>query len=125
MPGLARRLAWLGLLLLLTLASLGYAVISGSFDVDAATVWQALFGHEDGGAASVVRELRLPRALAGFVTGALLALAGALMQVLLRNPLADPYGAIVDILIQRFMLRKRMYLFVLYVVGGKYIREFI
>src|SRR4051812_48271609 len=35
--------------------------------------------------------LRVPRALAGFGGGGLLALAGALMQVLLRNPLADPY----------------------------------
>jgi iron complex transport system permease protein len=39
----------------------------------------------------VVIELRLPRAIAGFACGGLLALAGALMQVLLRNPLADPY----------------------------------
>jgi iron complex transport system permease protein len=42
-------------------------------------------------AAEVVRQLRLPRALAAFACGGLLALAGALMQVLLRNPLADPY----------------------------------
>ena len=39
----------------------------------------------------IVRSLRLPRALAGFGCGALLALAGALLQVLLRNPLAEPY----------------------------------
>ncbi len=39
----------------------------------------------------LVRSLRLPRALAGFGCGALLALAGALLQVLLRNPLAEPY----------------------------------
>jgi iron complex transport system permease protein len=39
----------------------------------------------------VVRSLRLPRALTGFACGGLLALAGALLQVLLRNPLADPY----------------------------------
>ncbi len=38
-----------------------------------------------------MRELRLPRALAAFAVGGLLALAGALMQALLRNPLADPY----------------------------------
>jgi iron complex transport system permease protein len=38
-----------------------------------------------------VRSLRLPRALAGFACGGLLAIAGALLQVLLRNPLADPY----------------------------------
>jgi ABC-type Fe3+-siderophore transport system permease subunit len=35
--------------------------------------------------ADIVRTLRLPRALAGFACGALLALAGALLQVLLRN----------------------------------------
>ena len=35
--------------------------------------------------------LRLPRATSAFIVGGLLALAGALMQVLLRNPLADPY----------------------------------
>ncbi len=35
--------------------------------------------------------LRLPRALSAFAVGGLLALAGALMQLLLRNPLADPY----------------------------------
>nr|WP_051180375.1 iron ABC transporter permease [Caballeronia insecticola] len=39
----------------------------------------------------IVLTLRLPRALAGFGAGALLALAGALLQVLLRNPLAEPY----------------------------------
>lgn len=40
---------------------------------------------------TLVLELRLPRALAAFAAGGLLGLAGALMQVLLRNPLADPY----------------------------------
>jgi iron complex transport system permease protein len=41
--------------------------------------------------ASILWQLRLPRTLSAFITGALLGLAGALMQVLLRNPLADPY----------------------------------
>lgn len=36
-------------------------------------------------------QLRVPRVLAAFVVGGLLALAGALLQLLLRNPLADPY----------------------------------
>lgn len=40
---------------------------------------------------TIVLELRLPRALAAFGTGIVLALAGVLMQALLRNPLADPY----------------------------------
>jgi iron complex transport system permease protein len=41
--------------------------------------------------AATLLELRLARALAAFVTGATLALAGVMMQALLRNPLADPY----------------------------------
>ena len=40
---------------------------------------------------NIVIDIRLPRTLSAFVTGGLLALAGAMMQVLLRNPLADPY----------------------------------
>jgi iron complex transport system permease protein len=41
--------------------------------------------------AEILWQLRLPRMTTAFVTGALLGVAGALMQVLLRNPLADPY----------------------------------
>ena len=41
--------------------------------------------------AQIFWELRLPRSATAFITGALLGIAGALMQVLLRNPLADPY----------------------------------
>jgi iron complex transport system permease protein len=41
--------------------------------------------------AATLLQLRLDRALAAFSTGAMLALAGAMMQALLRNPLADPY----------------------------------
>lgn len=43
------------------------------------------------GSSDILWQLRLPRALSAFAVGGLLALAGALMQVLLRNPLADPY----------------------------------
>jgi iron complex transport system permease protein len=40
---------------------------------------------------TMLLQLRVPRALTAFTVGALLAMAGALMQVLLRNPLAEPY----------------------------------
>jgi iron complex transport system permease protein len=88
-----RRRAFLVILLLaLTgLASMVVALAAGSLPVSAADIWRALLGDTTGVAAEVVRELRLPRALAAFACGGLLALAGALMQVLLRNPLADPY----------------------------------
>ncbi|MEO8134493.1 MAG: iron ABC transporter permease, partial [Betaproteobacteria bacterium] len=42
-------------------------------------------------AGEVIQQIRLPRALAALATGGLLAVSGALMQILLRNPLADPY----------------------------------
>jgi iron complex transport system permease protein len=76
-------LIWTGLILLLP-ASLLLAASWGS----GGWVWP--FG-DDPTLQRVVWELRLPRALAALVTGALLAMAGCLMQVLLRNPLADPY----------------------------------
>lgn len=63
----------------------------GSADVAFADVVRALFGVDDSVATQIVWQLRLPRAINGFVTGGLLALAGALLQVLLRNPLAEPY----------------------------------
>lgn len=63
----------------------------GSVPVAPGELLAALTGSGEGTAARIVTELRLPRTLAGFVVGGLLALAGALMQVLLRNPLAEPY----------------------------------
>jgi iron complex transport system permease protein len=90
MPTRQRAFLILASLCLLALASVGLALTVGSFKVSYAEVLAALLGRE-GGAGDVVLQLRLPRALAGFACGGLLALAGALMQVLLRNPLADPY----------------------------------
>ena len=91
MPTRRRALLVILLLALIGLASLVVALAAGSLPVSAADVGRALLGDTSGVAAEVVRELRLPRALAAFACGGLLALAGALMQVLLRNPLADPY----------------------------------
>ena len=75
----------------LALASLTLALALGNVSVGFADVLAALFGRDDGMAAEIVRNLRLPRALAGLACGGLLAVSGALLQVLLRNPLADPY----------------------------------
>jgi len=72
-------------------AAILLALFAGSHALSISDVWHALTGEGQGIAGDVVLQLRLPRALAGFATGGLLALAGALMQVLLRNPLADPY----------------------------------
>ncbi len=67
------------------------ALALGSVPVAPADLWTLLTGGDAGTAGTVVTALRLPRAVAAAACGGLLALAGALMQVLLRNPLADPY----------------------------------
>jgi iron complex transport system permease protein len=80
------------LLGVLALAGFAFALFAGSIHIAPGDIWRAMSDPRDSSTATaIVQELRLPRALTAFTTGALLALAGALMQVLLRNPLADPY----------------------------------
>jgi iron complex transport system permease protein len=67
------------------------ALASGSADVSLAETIEALLGSGPEHIQSLVTDLRLPRALTAFAVGGLLAVAGVLMQVLLRNPLAEPY----------------------------------
>ena len=86
-----RALLVLALLAVAETLSLLLSLAVGSVALTPGEVGAALLGRGDAMAIEVVRNLRLPRALAAFACGGLLALAGALMQVLLRNPLADPY----------------------------------
>jgi iron complex transport system permease protein len=91
----ARRAAIVWLLL----ASCGLvvfvaALMLGSVNVSPSRALSALLHAPAPGAdlpVEIVRTLRLPRAVAGFACGGLLGIAGALLQVLLRNPLAEPY----------------------------------
>jgi len=90
MPSRRRAFLILASLGILAVLSIGLALTVGSLRIPLADVLSALAGRDVPGI-DIILELRLPRALAGFACGGLLALAGALMQVLLRNPLADPY----------------------------------
>lgn len=67
------------------------SLLSGSITVSLADIWQVVSSDQPSLSRTVVVELRLPRTLAALIVGAELAVAGCLMQVLLRNPLADPY----------------------------------
>jgi len=78
-------------LLSLVAAAILVALASGSAAISAAEVLDILRGGGADSARSLVLELRLSRALTAFAVGGLLAVAGVLMQVLLRNPLAEPY----------------------------------
>jgi len=85
----APRLAW-PLLVVVALLGVGLAGACGSGGCTPAA-WGWWIDGADPLARELVLGLRLPRAAAGFAVGGLLALAGALLQVLLRNPLADPW----------------------------------
>ncbi len=79
-----------GLLFLAAVAFVA-ALATGSADVSFGESISALRGAAPEHVQSLVMDLRLPRALTAFAVGGLLAVAGVLMQVLLRNPLAEPY----------------------------------
>jgi iron complex transport system permease protein len=88
-----RIAAWKGLTALTALAAAVFlaSLLVGSSGIGAARMAGALFGGSDDAARTVITAVRLPRALAAFGVGSLLALAGVLLQALFRNPLADPY----------------------------------
>lgn len=92
---LARSRPTLLLGLLTGLALLGLALLGsvafGAADIAPSDVWAALFAFEAGSTEHlIIRTLRVPRAAVAALVGAALAVAGALMQGLTRNPLADP-----------------------------------
>lgn len=89
MPTAHRRLLFI-LLVLLSAGSILAASAIGSVNLDWGE-WLAALRNADSANGELVWRLRLPRAAAAWTVGALLSLSGCLMQVLLRNPLADPY----------------------------------
>ncbi|MDP9564869.1 UNVERIFIED_ORG: iron complex transport system permease protein [Kosakonia oryzae] len=85
----ARPFALAGLLILLVVAA-ALSLFIGAKPMPAAVVIDALSGVCQSADCTVIRDARLPRTLAGLLAGGALGLAGALMQTLTRNPLADP-----------------------------------
>lgn len=78
-------------LIVFAAAGIVFALTQGALHISFSDYLGIVEGHRHDLAWRVIHELRLPRALLAFVTGGLLAAAGALLQLLLRNPLAEPY----------------------------------
>ena len=87
----SRHYLLLSLLVVLTLVSTLFSLLSGSVDLSLSELLSELWKQQNQLQNQVLWEIRIPRTLAAFVTGGLLAMSGVIMQVLLRNPLADPY----------------------------------
>lgn len=93
-PKLHQNMKWKALLVfgggfLALLAVLFLNITQGEAGITVHTVIQALFNPQDSPDHHMVRGLRLPRAVIGLLAGASLAVAGALLQTVTRNPLAS------------------------------------
>lgn len=80
--------ATVGLALLLT--GFGYSVLNGTVNVPFERIVDIFTGQETGGLYHVIMNIRLPRIILGGLVGINLALSGAILQSILKNPLADP-----------------------------------
>ena len=86
-----RGARWLPLLLLALVLLAVLSVVVGSRAIDPAVVWQAIVAPDLADDRHVtVQALRLPRTALVVVVGAALGVAGAVMQAMTRNPLAEP-----------------------------------
>ncbi len=78
-------------LIALAVSAIFAAMASGSATISVEQAIRTIAGDAPDHIRALVMDLRLPRALTAFGVGGLLAVAGVFMQVLLRNPLAEPY----------------------------------
>jgi len=85
-----RLLRCLLMLSLLLLASAGLSLCLGSFPTPPLQVLDALAAPQSSDIAFIIWELRLPRITLAILVGAALAIAGAILQSIVRNPLASP-----------------------------------
>ncbi len=86
----SNQIIFIGLILLsLTVVLIG--ISSGSANIQISELWLSITSDTPTKFDTVIFELRLPRVFTAFAVGGLLAVSGVLMQVLLRNPLAEPY----------------------------------
>ncbi|KQL37061.1 MULTISPECIES: iron ABC transporter permease [Bacillaceae] len=79
---------FIGLAMLLTMFII--SVVFGAAETTMQDVWSAIFTNMKSDEINILREIRLPREVAAIIVGAALAVSGAIMQGITRNPLADP-----------------------------------
>ena len=89
--GLVRRLVILTIFAGLVVAGFIISVTMGSVRIPLEEIWQALLGETPGVHQQIIMNIRLPRTIVAALVGVNLALAGAVLQAIMKNPLADPH----------------------------------
>ena len=83
---ISKMLLSLIILIVIVCLALGY----GAANTGLQDLYEAIIGKNGGKYYDILREIRFPRVIAAFFVGAALAVAGAILQGMTRNPLADP-----------------------------------
>jgi iron complex transport system permease protein len=87
----SRRTFWPGFGCAMLAASMVISIAIGPVSIGLNTVWHSLWVQDGTYTSTIVHEVRLPRVLLGAMVGASLAMSGAILQGVTRNPLADPH----------------------------------
>ncbi len=85
---LAYSLMFIGIILLVV--GIGMSISLGAKQIDFSTIIQSLFTSDNDINIKIIRDVRMPRAIAAALVGGFLAVAGAIMQGITRNPIAEP-----------------------------------
>ncbi len=86
-----RRMLLLGAFALLSCAGFVLSIAKGSVEIPLEEIWQALLGAGGGMHEQILMNIRLPRTIVAALVGINLSLSGAILQAIMKNPLADPH----------------------------------
>lgn len=75
---------------LLLFPGLFLAISRGAMEIGLSEIWNAIFHYSESLTDMMIRDVRLPRVICALFTGGILGQAGAMMQGITRNPIAEP-----------------------------------
>lgn len=91
MNGLSKRTIIIILFAALAFAGFIFSIVAGSVDIPLAEIWQSINGTHGGVHEKIIMNIRLPRTVVAVLVGINLSLSGAILQAVMKNPLADPH----------------------------------
>ena len=86
-----RRISLLVVFAVLACSGLVLSVMKGSVDIPANEIWQGIMGEAVGTHEQILQNIRIPRTVVAALVGVNLSLSGAILQAVMKNPLADPH----------------------------------
>ncbi len=89
--GSIRRISLLAVFALLACLGITLSIMKGSVEIMPGEIWQGLLGYGSGTHEQILRNIRLPRTIVAALVGINLSLSGAILQGVMKNPLADPH----------------------------------